>query len=384
MDRRDFLIQTGVLAGCLMLSPGLVPSVCAQEISPSSSSIQLRVWQYDLELRHTWTIARGSRKTSTITFVEIMCDGISGIGEAALSTAARYGETKDTVLEFLKKLDFRNFDSPFQLEDILNYIANVAPGNFAAKAAIDIALHDWVGKKIKLPLYQLWGLNPARTPITTFSIAIDTPEVMVQKVLEAAEYPVLKIKVGKDNDEEIIRAIRQVTQKPLRVDANEGWKTKELALERIQWLETQGVELIEQPLPTTQLADMIWLKERVNMPIFADESVLGPTSIPLLKDAFDGINIKLMKCGGLREAMKMIQIARALGMKVMMGCMIESSVAISAAAQLSPLLDYADLDGNLLITNDPYIGAQVKQGKVILSQDPGIGIKPRIAEDQQK
>lgn len=380
MDRREFCASTLAAAALLLAQNGGLPSACLQAqtpVAPASSNMQLRCWQYDLELKHTWTIARGSRKVSTVTFVEVSCDGIQGLGEAALSTASRYGETKETVQQFLQQVNLGQFRDPFQIEDILAYVWQVAPGNFAAKAAIDIALHDWIAKRLGIPLYRLWGLNPQKTPVTTFSISLDTSEIMAQKVLEAAEYPVLKIKVGKENDVEIIQAIRKVTDKPLRVDANEGWKTKEIALERIQWMETQGVELIEQPLPTSQLADMPWLRERVNMPIFADESVLGLTDLPTLKDGFDGINIKLMKCGGLRQALAMIHTARALGLKIMMGCMIESSVAISAAAHLSPLIDCADLDGNLLITNDPYHGAKVSDGKLVLPDKPGLGLTSR-------
>lgn len=378
MNRREFCIST-LAATAVLLSPNNLFSPSApkaQEVTTvtPSKEIQMRCWQYDLELRHTWTIARGSRKTSTITYVEISCEGVKGLGEAALSTASRYGETKESVLEFLQKVSFKNFPDLFQIEDILEYIWQLAPGNFAAKCAIDIALYDWVSKRLGIPLYKLWGLNPARAPMTTFSISLDTPEIMARKVLEAAEYPLLKIKVGKDNDEEIIKAIRKVTDKPLRVDANEGWKTKEIALEKLLWLQDCGVELVEQPLPTSQNADMPWLRGRVNMPIFADESVLGLKDLPGLQDGFDGVNIKLMKCGGLHQALAMIHTARALGLKIMMGCMIESSVAISAAAHLSPLIDCADLDGNLLVTNDPYIGVKVENGKLILPDKPGLGL----------
>ena len=244
-----------------------------------------------------------------------------------------------------------------------------------AKAALDIALLDWVGKKLNQPLFRLFGLDPSKTPITTFSIGIDTAEVVKQKVKEAAAFPVLKIKVGLKNDQEMLEAVRSVTNKPLRVDANEGWKTKEEALERIKWLEGLGVEVIEQPLPSTMLEETRWLRERVNIPILADESVKNAHDIPALAQAFDGINVKLMKSGGVQEALTMIKMARALGMKIMLGCMIESSVAIGAAAQISPLVDYADLDGNLLISNDPFKGPTVEKGKLVLPKGPGLGIE---------
>lgn len=374
MNRRE-LLQNGIMISA-GIACGLGTGVGTHRASAQENrrGIRCKSWQYDLQLKHTWTIARGSRDVATVTFFEIECDGITGIGEAAVSTSARYGETRETVMQFLARVNLEQFDDPMALDVILAQVQAIAPGNQAAKAAVDMALHDWIGKKLGVPLYKLWGLNSRRTPLTTFTIAIDTPEMMMQKTLEAAEFPVLKIKVGKETDKENITAIRKVTDKPLRVDANEGWQTKEIALERIKWLEDQGVELIEQPLPTTMLAETAWLRERVNMPIYADESVKGLSDLVKLKDAFDGINIKLMKCGGLREAQQMIHTARGLGLKIMMGCMIESSVGISAAAQLSPMIDCADLDGNLLIANDPYSGVKVIQGKLILNDQPGIGV----------
>jgi L-alanine-DL-glutamate epimerase-like enolase superfamily enzyme len=244
-----------------------------------------------------------------------------------------------------------------------------------AKCALDIALMDWVGKKLNAPLFRLFGLDKSQTARTSFSIGIDTPEVIKQKIKEAEAYPLLKIKVGKDSDAEILDTVRSVTDKPLRVDANEGWKTKEVALEKIKWLETMGVELIEQPLPAAMTEEHRWLRERVNMPIIADEAVKSAADIPALAGAYDGINIKLMKAGGVQEALTMIQMARALGLKIMIGCMIESSVAITAAAHLSPLIDWADLDGNLLISNDPFKGVEVKEGKLVLNDKPGLGVE---------
>lgn len=377
MNRRDFLKGSALLSAIAAGNFTLPHLVEAMDESQPKRGIESKCRQYDLNLKHTWTIARGSRDVATVTFLEIECEGVTGIGEAAVSTAARYGETKETVWQTLSKLDVSSFMDPFRYGEIFTFMDRVAPGQTAAKAALDIAVHDWIGKKLGVPLYKLWGLNPQQTPITTFTIAIDTPEMVMRKTEEAAEFPVLKVKVGRDTDREIIAAIRKITDKPLRVDANEGWKTKEVALERIKWLTDQGVELVEQPLPTAQLEDTAWLRERVDIPILADESVRTLADVGKLKDAFDGINIKLMKCGGISEAIRMIHTARALGMKVMMGCMIESSVGISAAAQLSPLLDYADLDGNLLVSNDPYVGAGVVQGKIVLGDGPGIGVKKR-------
>jgi len=237
-----------------------------------------------------------------------------------------------------------------------------------------MALMDWVGQKLGVPLYRYFGLDPHDTPVTTFSIGIDNPETTRQKVKEAADFPVLKIKVGLATDEATIDAVRSVTKKPLRVDANEGWKTKEEAVRKINWLESQGVEFVEQPMPAAMLDDIRWVRGKVHIPIIADEACLHPWDIPRIKDSFDGINIKLMKCGGMLEAYRMIQIARSLKLKVMLGCMIESSIGIAAAAHLSPLVDYADLDGNLLIANDPYRSVKVEKGKLILPERPGLGV----------
>jgi L-alanine-DL-glutamate epimerase-like enolase superfamily enzyme len=226
-----------------------------------------------------------------------------------------------------------------------------------------------------VPIYRLFGLDPADAPITTFSIGIDTPETTRQKVREAEAFPVLKVKVGLATDEPTIEAVRSVTKKPLRVDANEGWKDREEALRKIKWLETQGVEFIEQPMPADRQDDIRWLRERVDMPIIADEACLRPVDVLKCAEAYDGVNVKIDKAGGILQAYRMIQIARALGLKTMLGCMVSSSVSVTAAAQLSPLVDYADLDGNLLIANDPYAGVKVENGKLVLPDRPGLGVQ---------
>lgn len=331
--------------------------------------------QYNLHLKHTFRISRGASDVTPVIIVQLEHDGIIGYGEA--SPTKRYGESIETIQNFLRAIDFSRFESPFQLEDILAYVDSIAEGNTSAKCAVDIALHDWIGKKLNIPLYQLWGLNPAKAAKSSFTIAIDTKEVVEQKVREAEEYPILKVKVGGDNDEEMITTIRKITDKVLYVDANEGWKDKNLALERIRWLKDQNVEFVEQPMPASQLDDLKWLRERSPLPLIADESVLRLQEIPKLVGAFDGINIKLMKCTGLREAMRMINTARALKLKVMMGCMIETAVGISAGAHLSPLLDYADLDGNVLITDDPFEGVRNIRGELRLSNQPGLGVREK-------
>jgi L-alanine-DL-glutamate epimerase-like enolase superfamily enzyme len=228
---------------------------------------------------------------------------------------------------------------------------------------------------MNVPLYRLLGLDPAAAPVTTFSIGIDTPEITRQKVKEAEAFPVLKIKVGLKTDEPTIEAVRSVTKKPLRVDANEGWTDKEEAVRKINWLETQGVEFVEQPMPAHMIEETRWVRSRVHLPLIADEAAVNVRAIPKLVDAFDGINVKLDKCGGFQEAMRMIQVAQSLGFKTMLGCMISSSVSVTAAAHLSPLVDYADLDGNLLIANDMFAGVTVREGKLVLPDGPGLGLK---------
>ena len=335
----------------------------------------MRFFPYELQLRHTFTVASYSRTVTPDVQVEITYDGVTGYGEASMPPYL--GQSVESVCNFLSKVDLGQFADPFCLDDILTYVDSLSPGDSAAKAAVDIALHDLVGKLIGQPWYKLWGLNPAKAPSTTFTIGIDTPEVVREKTLEAAgKFNILKVKVGLDSDIEMIRAIRSVTDVPLAVDANQGWKDRSKALDEICWLKEQGVVMVEQPLPVGALDDTAWLTERSPLPIFADESVQRLADVPSLAGAFNGINIKLMKCTGMREAWKMVTLARALGMKVMVGCMTETSCAVSAAAQLSPAVDFADLDGNLLISNDRFDGIRVVDGRLTLPDRPGIGIIP--------
>jgi L-alanine-DL-glutamate epimerase-like enolase superfamily enzyme len=336
--------------------------------------MKLTFRKYELRLQHTFTISRGSSDIDPCVIVQLEHDGITGYGEAAPS--GRYGESMETVCKFLERFDLSRFNDPFQLEGILGYVDSIAAHNTSAKAAIDIALHDWIGKRLNVPLWKLWGLDKNKTPRTSFTIGIDAIPVIEKKVREAEKYPILKVKVGIPNDQEIITAIRRITNKTIRADANEGWKSKEQARDKILWLEERGVEFIEQPMPAAQLDDIVWLREQVHIPLIADESLVSLSDLPRLQGAFNGINIKLMKCAGLREAMKLIHTARAMNMKIMLGCMIESSVAIAAACNLSPMVDYADLDGNILITNDPFEGLAVQDGKLIINDEPGLGVRP--------
>ena len=372
-SRRDFLKSSSLalagaaLTGCSGGGPQRFNLV------KGDGRMQLRFFPYELELTHTFTVASYSRKTTPDVQVEIEYEGVVGYGEASMPPYL--GQSVASVTAFLEKVDLAQFPDPFQLEDILSYVDGLSEGDSAAKAAVDIALHDLVGKLIGQPWYRLWGLNPAKAPSTTYTIGIDTPEVVREKTLEAAgRFNILKVKVGLDSDEEMIRTIRSITDVPLAVDANQGWKDRSKALDEIHWLASQGVVMVEQPLPVGQLEDSAWLTERSPLPIFADESTQRLRDIPSLAGAFSGINIKLMKCTGMREAWKMVSMARALGMQVMVGCMTETSCAVSAAAQLSPAVDFADLDGNLLISNDRFRGVQVKDGKLTLPETPGIGI----------
>jgi L-alanine-DL-glutamate epimerase-like enolase superfamily enzyme len=278
------------------------------------------------------------------------------------------------VATFLSRVNLSQFSDPFLLVDILEYVENVMPGNPAAKASVDIALHDLIGKLVGEPFYKLFGLNPAKAPLTSFTIGMDTPEVIRQKVLEAEPYEVLKVKLGRDNDREMIEVIRSITDKPLCADVNQGWKDRNLALEMAWWLKEKGVLFLEQPLPKEMKDDNAWLTEKSPIPIIGDEAIRNISDLMDNKGVYSGINIKLMKCGGMNAAMKLVNVARAFGMKVMIGCMTETSCAISAAAQLSPLVDWCDLDGNLLISNDPFSGLSVVDGKVALPDRPGLGI----------
>jgi signal recognition particle-docking protein FtsY len=337
----------------------------------TGSHLNIRYDRFELRLRHPFRTARGSSDIVEIVIVEAEHEGITGYGEA--SPSSRYNETCDSVVSYLRKIDTGKLSDPFLIERNVRYLESLSDGDAAARAAIDIAMHDWVGKALGRPLHLLWGLSAEDAPVTSFTIGIDAADAITAKVREAEQYPILKIKLGGDNDEEILRAIRAETDKAIRVDVNEGWDSREAALEKIKWLEKQGVEFIEQPFPSSRLPATAWLKKQISIPVIADENVVAPSDVPDMRGVFDGINIKLMKCGGLNPAMKMIHTARSMGLKVMLGCMIESSIAVSAAAQLSPLADYADLDGNLLVTNDPFRGVGVEGGRLLLPQSAGIG-----------
>ena len=335
--------------------------------------MSLRFYPYELQLAHTFTVSSYSRTTTPDVQVEIDYDGFTGYGEASMPPYL--GHTVESVCAFLSQVDLGQFESPFLLEDIMAYLDTLSEGDSPAKAAIDIALHDLVGKLMGEPLFRIWGYNPVKAGPTTFTIGIDTPEIVREKTLECAgKYRILKVKVGLDTDEQMISTIRSVTDLPLAVDANQGWKDRSKALDEIFWLKEHGVVLVEQPLPKDHLDDTAWLTERSPLPIIADEAIQRLKDIPRLKGAYSGINIKLMKCTGLLEARKMIAYARAEGMSVMLGCMTETSCACTAAAHLAPAADFCDIDGNLLITNDLFKGMTVRDGLMVLPDGPGLGL----------
>ena len=378
-NRRDFLKRSSLLAGSAAAGSFVaMPAASAAEAAPTARRgarprMTLRFRTYTLQLRHVFTIATSSRTTTPVVLTEIEYDGITGYGEASMPPYL--GESHESATTFLKKVDLSRYDDPFGLETILHDIDALAPGNPAAKASVDIALHDLVGRLLRRPWYDIWGFDAKKTPYTSFTIGIDTQDVVRQKTKEAAEYKVLKVKLGRDTDKLMVETIRSVTDKPITADVNQGWKDRAVALDMLHWLHEKNVVMVEQPLPKEQVDDLAWLTERSPVPIIGDEGVQRLADIPKAKGVYSGINIKLMKCTGMREAHKMIVLARALDMKVMLGCMTETSCGISAASHLSPMVDWADLDGALLISNDVYDGTQVVDGRVTLRNRPGIGVR---------
>jgi L-alanine-DL-glutamate epimerase-like enolase superfamily enzyme len=376
MKKRDFIKIGGLAAGALMVgctstaSDGTVRKGGAAK--KGSGVLKLSYRPYELQLKHVFTVASNSRTTTPVVLTSIEYDGVTGFGEASMPPYL--GESHESVLNFLSKVNLEQFSDPFLMEDILEYIEGVMPGNYAAKASLDIALHDLTGKLLGQPWFRLWGLNQEKTPLTSFTIGIDTADVVREKTLEASAFKLLKIKLGRDNDREMIETVRSVTDVPIFVDVNQGWKDRNYALEMAHFLKENNAEFIEQPMPKEQIDDIAWLTERSPLPIVADEALQTVNQLLSMKGIYSGINIKLMKCGGMHAAYKMITMARQMGMKVLIGCMTETSCAVSAAAQLSPLVDWADLDGNLLIANDIYEGMTVVDGRVTLPDRPGIGI----------
>lgn len=328
---------------------------------------------YNLLLKHTFTISGFSRTTTPVVITKIEYDGLTGYGEASLPPYL--DESQSTVIDFLRKVNLSGFNDLTDIEEILYYVDSITSNNAAAKASVDIALHDLAGKILGVPCYKMFGLDKNDVPDTTFTIGIDNDEVVRDKTREAKNlFNILKVKVGGQDDKRMIKAIRSITDLPLSVDANQGWTDRSEALDMIFWLKEQGVVMVEQPMPKNDLDNIALLTEKSPLPIFADESLQRLTDIERLKGVFSGVNIKLMKCTGINEALKIRKRAKDLGMKVMMGCMTETSCAISAASQIYSGMDFADLDGALLINNDCFNGSALENGKIIASDMPGIGV----------
>jgi L-alanine-DL-glutamate epimerase-like enolase superfamily enzyme len=336
-------------------------------------NMELTYQPFELQLKHTFTIAKFSRTSTPVMLLQIAHEGHIGYGEASM--VPYMGETYESANEFLKKVDAKQFKYPFDFEAIIDYLDSLAPGNPAVKAGIDIALHDLDGKLKGKPCWQLLGSNPAQMPETSFTIGIDTLDIMRQKVLEAADYKIIKVKLGRDNDKELIQTIRAVTDVPLYVDANQGWTDLEKSLDLTWWLLEQGVVLIEQPMLKTDIDSNAWLTERSPLPIIADEAVQRFADVEKALDVYHGINIKLMKSAGLYEATKMLKKARELNMKLMIGCMTETSCAALAGAALAPQCDWADLDGPFLTSNNPFKLPGFVDGKWVLGRESGLGLE---------
>lgn len=335
--------------------------------------MQLTYRPYELLLKHTFTIAKFSRNATPLMLVQLTHEGQTGYGEASM--VPYMGESVETATAFLNKVDAARFTYPFNYAEIITYLDSIAPGNPAIKAAIDIALHDLDGKLQNKPCWQLLGSNPALMPVTSYTVGIDTKEIIIQKIQEAPQAKVIKVKLGRDSDKELIQTIRSVTDKPLYVDANQGWTGRQQSLDLIYWLQEQGVQLIEQPMLKTDVDGNAWLTAHSPVPIIADEAVQRLADVEKVAGAYHGINIKLMKSAGLYEAKQMVDKARALGLKILIGCMSETSCATLAAAALAPQCNWADLDGPLLVSNNPYPAPAFAKGRWILTNEPGLGLR---------
>lgn len=336
-------------------------------------TFQIEFQPLNLPLKRRFTISRGSRDEVNNVLIKVHCDGITGIGEAAPNH--RYDETQESAMGFLR--DFGNYetDRPFDVSLLVEEMDKRVDGEYAAKAGLEMALFDWIGKKLNIPLYKLLLAPDRKGPRTTYTFGIDKPEVMKEKVEEAAPYPLLKIKLGTDYDKEIIEAIRELTPKPILVDANEGWKTVDQALDMIGFLEKKNVFVIEQPMPAACVKEMQEVRLKSVIPLMADESITGKESLEELSTQFHGINIKLMKSGGISTSLKIIHRARKVGLQVMVGCMIESVIADTASALVGLWADYADVDGHLLLADNPMRGLEIlPEGNIRLRDVPGLGL----------
>ena len=333
---------------------------------------QIKYLPYDLNMKYVFRIARGSRNSTPLLLTAIRFDDVVGYGEASMPPL--YGESHESAIKFLSKVDLSGFKDPFDIDGIMNYVDSIEPGNTAAKASIDIALHDIAGKLSGKPCYKLFNLPGVSSVSTSKTIGIDSPDIIKERALEAKEFQFLKLKLGSERDKEIVNAIREVSDQALYIDANQGWKDKSQALENIYWLKEKGVIFIEQPMPVAMEEEMAWLKSKSPLPIVGDEGIQRLKDVKRADNFYHGINIKLVKSTGLNEGLKMAKLAKKKGLKVMLGCMSETSCLISAAFHLASLADWIDLDGNLGVTNNPYKGIETINGKLINNDIPGIGL----------
>ncbi len=340
--------------------------------------MQLQFQPHLLELRHPFRLATGMRTHTQAILTEISLGGFTGFGEAAMPPY--YGETQQSAAVFLEQAAIRLQAYHHPLSDntiaiLMREVDTIAPGNHAAKASVDIALHDLWGKMEGNPLWELWNISPENMPPSSFTLGIDSPEILRQKLEEATGFHILKIKLGSSDDRAIIRTIREVSEQVIYADANQGWQDREAALDLIYWLQEQNVRLIEQPFPKNDFDSAAWLRERSPLPIIADESFQRLGDLNRVANCFHGVNVKLMKCTGLSEGLQAIHAARTKGLQVMIGCMTETSCGIAAAAQIAPLCDFADLDGCWLIRNNPFKMPELDNGVIRLNHLPGLGLQ---------
>jgi L-Ala-D/L-Glu epimerase len=335
--------------------------------------MKLTFYTYTINLKDRFTLSVGSRTTTQSVMVEIEHNGLTGYGEVSLPPYLV--EDQSSVISFLSKVNLDSFNDPARLDLILDYTDSLAKENNAAKAAIDIALHDLLGKFLGVSLHNYLGIEIGDEIYSSYTIGISNENEIKQKIDAATEFKILKVKLGTETDQEIISTIRKLTDKPLFIDVNQGWRDKYFALDMISWLAEQNVLLIEQPLPKENFEDMKWLNEKSPLPIIADEAVQSIHDIEKIKDIYSGVNIKLMKAGGIRQAHRMMLKAKELNLKIMLGCMTETSCAITAASHLSPLADWVDLDGAKLISNDLFTGMKMKDGALNIPDLPGLGVE---------
>ena len=330
---------------------------------------------FELNLQHPFTIAKFSRTSTPIMLMEISYEGYTGFGEASM--VPYMGENIESAMAFMAKVDLSWLKAPFDFDEVIAYLDSIAPGNPNIKAAVDIALHDLQGKIEQKPCFQYFNSDPLKMPPTSYTLGIDTPEVLLQKIKEGENCHIIKVKLGRDNDKELINTIRSASDKPLYVDANQGWTDRQQGLDMVCWLHEQGVVLIEQPMAKDDPDSNAWITEQSPIAIVGDESVQRFADVEKAQGVYHAINMKLMKSAGMHEGYRMIMKAKELGLKTMIGCMSETSCGTLAAAALAPLCDWADLDGPFLTSNNPYNDPDFKDGKWVLSDLAGLGLKNR-------